>query len=287
MWWIWPPYDSQSNCWYSKHLVWHMADNWYVTHMSLFGNYKRKNGNNSWLSYKKKNKRKNMIMRSWVHVIILCFKILYFSTYISYEYFYFPCRQKSAWLSKKGSYIFHKGVTAFLECSFTAFLECSFIVSGLILLQDCIPHTMARGSESPCTTPSPGEKVDVSNFLQLHRQRSTSSNASDSGLESLMSPIDEEEPMSIVGSPIPFMRQRSRYISESESSVTSTVGFLLKLYHAALIKRAISWENLFYAYANNKSADQPVHPLSLISTFVVHCLHSIIPLVNISKISKL
>ena len=38
---------------------------------------------------------------------------------------------------------------------------------------------------------------------------------------------------------------------------------------------AMSWENLFYAYANNKGADQPVHPHSLISTFVVRCLDSI------------
>ena len=84
---------------------------------------------------------------------------------------------------------------------------------------------MARGCESPVTTPSPGEKVDVSSFLLFHRQRSTSSTASDSGLDSLMSPIDEEEPMSIVGSPVPYLRQRMRYISESESSVTSTVSF--------------------------------------------------------------
>ena len=27
-----------------------------------------------------------------------------------------------------------------------------------------------------------------------------------------------------------------------------------------------------YAYANNKGADQPAHPRSLISTFVVRCL---------------
>ena len=29
-------------------------------------------------------------------------------------------------------------------------------------------------------------------------------------------------------------------------------------------------------YANNKGADQPAHPRSLISTFVVHCLDSYI-----------
>ena len=40
-------------------------------------------------------------------------------------------------------------------------------------------------------------------------------------------------------------------------------------------------------YANNKGADQPAHPRSLISTFVVRCLDSIIPLVSISGISSL
>ena len=40
-------------------------------------------------------------------------------------------------------------------------------------------------------------------------------------------------------------------------------------------------------YANNKGADQPAHPHTLISTFVVCCLDSIIPLVSISDISSL
>ena len=99
------------------------------------------------------------------------------------------------------------------------------------IFQEFVSHTMARGSEEFCMTPSPGEKVDVSSFLQLHRQRSLStSNASDSGLDSLMSPIDEEEPMSIVGSPMfPYMRQRSRLISDSESSITSTVWMFILL----------------------------------------------------------
>ena len=39
---------------------------------------------------------------------------------------------------------------------------------------------------------------------------------------------------------------------------------------------ATSWENLFMQYANNKGADQPAHPRSLISTFVVRCLDSIV-----------
>ena len=44
---------------------------------------------------------------------------------------------------------------------------------------------------------------------------------------------------------------------------------------------------MFMPYANNKGADQPVHPCSLISTFDVRCLDSIIPLVSISEISSL
>ena len=45
--------------------------------------------------------------------------------------------------------------------------------------------------------------------------------------------------------------------------------------------------NLFLPYANDKGADQPAHPRNLISTFVVRCLDRIIPLVSISKISRL
>ena len=50
---------------------------------------------------------------------------------------------------------------------------------------------------------------------------------------------------------------------------------------------ATSWENLFMPYANNKGADQPAHPRSLISFFVVRCLGCIISLVSISEISRL
>ena len=49
----------------------------------------------------------------------------------------------------------------------------------------------------------------------------------------------------------------------------------------------MSWENLFVPYANNKGADQPAHPRSLISAFVDRCLDSIIPLVSIFGISSL
>ena len=39
-------------------------------------------------------------------------------------------------------------------------------------------------------------------------------------------------------------------------------------------------------YANNKGADQPAHPRSLISTFVVRCLDSMICVLAISKVSR-
>ena len=41
------------------------------------------------------------------------------------------------------------------------------------------------------------------------------------------------------------------------------------------------------SYANNKGADQPAHPRSLISAFVVRCLDSIISLDFIAVISRL
>ena len=53
------------------------------------------------------------------------------------------------------------------------------------------------------------------------------------------------------------------------------------------IKWVTSWKNLLLPYANNKSTNQPAHPPSLISAFVVRCLDSINPLVSISKMSSL
>ena len=41
------------------------------------------------------------------------------------------------------------------------------------------------------------------------------------------------------------------------------------------------------SYANNKGADQPAHPRSLSSAFVVRCLDSAMSLVSETKISSL
>ena len=40
-------------------------------------------------------------------------------------------------------------------------------------------------------------------------------------------------------------------------------------------------------YANNKGTDQPAHPRSLISAFVLRCLDSIIPVLAKAEISRL
>ena len=48
---------------------------------------------------------------------------------------------------------------------------------------------------------------------------------------------------------------------------------------------ATSWKILFMSYVNNKGADQPAHPRSPISTFVVRCLDSIISPVSFFAIS--
>ena len=50
---------------------------------------------------------------------------------------------------------------------------------------------------------------------------------------------------------------------------------------------ATSWENLILPCANNKGADQPAHPRSLISTFVVRFLDSVIHVLATSEISRL
>ena len=41
------------------------------------------------------------------------------------------------------------------------------------------------------------------------------------------------------------------------------------------------------SYTNNKGADQPAHPRSLISAFVVRCLDSVIAIVSVTKIPSL
>ena len=63
--------------------------------------------------------------------------------------------------------------------------------------------------------------------------------------------------------------------------ISSSIYYNIEVYMSLLMK------NMFLPYANNKGADQPANPRSLISTFVVHYVDSIIPLVSIPQISSL
>ena len=85
-------------------------------------------------------------------------------------------------------------------------------------------------------------------------------------------------------------RKNIRWLSHVTRKPVFSYQIRLKLAYSATVSiliRALSWDNLFSPYANNKGEDQPVHPRSLISTFVARCLDSITPLVVIFKISRL
>ena len=75
--------------------------------------------------------------------------------------------------------------------------------------------------------------------------------------------------------------------SQNSCSVLELQWFSCVIHVEIKLIWATSWENLFIPYANNKDADRPAHPHSLISTFIVRCLDSIISLVSISEISRL
>ena len=58
------------------------------------------------------------------------------------------------------------------------------------------------------------------------------------------------------------------------------------LYIAILITGPGHAKMCLMLYANNKSADQPAHPRSLISTFIVRYLDSMIYILPLSKVSR-
>ena len=66
-----------------------------------------------------------------------------------------------------------------------------------------------------------------------------------------------------------------------------SIHFKLKFYKCISIKIGPGHVKMcLMPYANNKGADQPAHPHSLISIFVVHCLDSMICILAISKVSR-
>ena len=79
------------------------------------------------------------------------------------------------------------------------------------------------------------------------------------------------------------------YLSPRRSAKTQTVH---EVYGVWLAERAIIIEPghekmCLMSYVNNKGADQPLHPRSLINAFIVRCLDTIISLDSIAEISRL
>ena len=68
---------------------------------------------------------------------------------------------------------------------------------------------------------------------------------------------------------------------------TSCLGLWSLLYLCTIVIWVTWQQNLLLPSVKNKGVDQPAHPRSLISTFVVRCLDNVISLVSISKISRL
>ena len=82
--------------------------------------------------------------------------------------------------------------------------------------------------------------------------------------------------------------KQCRHHDQSSQIWAYTVCQDLSVRKIMIIYGSVNWiepghgENV--SYANNKGADQPAHPRSLISAFVVHCLDSIISLDSITEI---
>ena len=58
---------------------------------------------------------------------------------------------------------------------------------------------------------------------------------------------------------------------------------LVKNFTIVMVFEPSHEKTCFMSFANNKGTDQPAHPCSLISGFVVRCLDSIIPILAKSK----
>ena len=87
--------------------------------------------------------------------------------------------------------------------------------------------------------------------------------------------------------PLLFAYDINRFFSWHRSYVVSCQISHSQLASHHKMKGQFHMSHLLLPYANSKGTDQPAHPRSLISTFVVRCLDSIIPLVSISRISSL
>ena len=80
---------------------------------------------------------------------------------------------------------------------------------------------------------------------------------------------------------IEFTRQTWRVLRDAKKKSVPSVYRSLCVIHEPVMRKCVM------SYANNKGANQPAHPRSLISAFVVRCLDSMMSLVYVTKISSL
>ena len=72
--------------------------------------------------------------------------------------------------------------------------------------------------------------------------------------------------------------------------MTETLYYCQLFLYRAILKKSFEPRHdktCLTPYVNNKAADQPAHPCSLISTFVVLCLDNITSILSKSKVSRL
>ena len=73
----------------------------------------------------------------------------------------------------------------------------------------------------------------------------------------------------------------AKYINYSQCEIINVLHYFLRTFEPGHTKTCQM------PYANNKAADQPAHPHSLIGTFAVRCLDSIMYILALSKVSRL
>ena len=79
-----------------------------------------------------------------------------------------------------------------------------------------------------------------------------------------------------------YLRKEVIQLQQREPGVYSK--FVMGIYNSNELHHE---KTCFMPCANNKDADQPAHPRSLISIFIVRSLDSIMPILATSKVSRL
>ena len=88
-------------------------------------------------------------------------------------------------------------------------------------------------------------------------------------------------PEGVIAFASPLVCEHLTYFHGTTVYIYSTVAFSGTICKQRQTLCAISWENLFMPYANNKGATPPAHLSNLMSVYVVCCLDTIIPMLAI------